>query len=54
MLYTADEAVAFMKVAGPKLHAASPTVKVMAPEAAEWLHLWTNKSARSEQPVRTR
>ena len=45
MLYTADEAVAFMKVAGPKLHAASPTVKVMTPEAKEWIHLWTNKSA---------
>ena len=45
MLYTADEAVAFMKVAGPKLHAASPTIKVMTPEAREWLHLWTNKSA---------
>jgi glucuronoarabinoxylan endo-1,4-beta-xylanase len=45
MLYTADQAVAFMKVAGPKLHAASPTVKVMMPEAKEWLHLWTNRSS---------
>jgi glucuronoarabinoxylan endo-1,4-beta-xylanase len=45
MLYTADQAVAFMKVAGPKLHAASPTVKVMTPEPKEWLHLWTNRSS---------
>jgi glucuronoarabinoxylan endo-1,4-beta-xylanase len=44
MLYTADEAVAFMKVVGPKLHAASPTLKVMAPEARQWARLWTNTS----------
>src|SRR4029079_3065948 len=45
MLYTADEAVAFMKVVGPKLHAASPTLKVMAPEVRQWGRLWTNKSS---------
>jgi glucuronoarabinoxylan endo-1,4-beta-xylanase len=45
MLYTADEAVAFMKVVGPKLHAASPTLKVMTPEVRQWGRLWTNKSS---------
>ncbi len=45
MLYTATEAVNFMKIVGPKLHAASSTVKVMTPEASEWIHLWTNMSA---------
>jgi O-glycosyl hydrolase len=45
MLFTADEAVAFMKVVGPKLHALSPAVKVMTLEPSEWIHLWTNNSA---------
>jgi glucuronoarabinoxylan endo-1,4-beta-xylanase len=45
MLFTADEAVAFIKVVGPKLHALSPAVKVMTPEPSEWIHLWTNNSA---------
>jgi O-glycosyl hydrolase len=45
MLFAADEAVAFVKVVGPKLHALSPAVKVMTPEPSEWIHLWTNNSA---------
>jgi glucuronoarabinoxylan endo-1,4-beta-xylanase len=45
MLYTPDEMVAFIKVVGPRLHAGSPHLKVIAPEPAEWLHLWTNNSA---------
>jgi glucuronoarabinoxylan endo-1,4-beta-xylanase len=45
MLFTADEAVAFIKVVGPKLHALSPAVKAMTPEPSEWIHLWTNNSA---------
>lgn len=45
MLYTADEAVAFTKVAAPKLHALNPPVKVISPEASEWIHLWTDMSA---------
>ncbi len=45
MLYTAEEMVAFIKVLGPKLRALSPAVKVIAPEPAEWIHLWTNDSA---------
>jgi glucuronoarabinoxylan endo-1,4-beta-xylanase len=52
MLYTADELVAFLKVVGPKLHALSPPVKVIAPETSEWLHLWPNNSATgSKDPL---
>jgi glucuronoarabinoxylan endo-1,4-beta-xylanase len=43
MLYTANELVAFVKVAGPMLKEAG--VKVIAPEASEWNHLWSNESA---------
>jgi len=42
-LYTANEMVAFIKVVGPKLQAAG--VKVIAPEASEWVHQWSNESA---------
>jgi len=47
-LYTADEMVAFIKVAGPKLKAAG--VKVIAPEASEWIHTWSNTSASGSEP----
>ena len=43
MLYTANEMVAFVKVLGPKLKTAG--VKLIAPEASEWIHLWSNTSA---------
>jgi len=43
MLYTATEMVNFIKVLGPKMKAAG--VKLIAPEASEWLHLWSNASA---------
>ena len=42
-LYTAKEMVAFVKVLGPKLKTAG--VKLLAPEASEWLHFWSNVSA---------
>jgi glucuronoarabinoxylan endo-1,4-beta-xylanase len=42
-LFTASEYVAFAKVAGPKLQAAN--IKVIGPEASEWLHTWSNVSA---------
>ncbi len=52
MLYTADEAVAFLKVVGPKLRAASPTLKVMTPEVRQWGRFWTNNSgAGSTDPL---
>ena len=47
-LFTADEMVAFIKVAGPKLKTAG--VKVLAPEASEWLHTWSSKSACCSEP----
>jgi O-glycosyl hydrolase len=42
-LFTATEMVAWVKVAGPKLQAKG--VKVIAPEASEWIHNWSNVSA---------
>jgi glucuronoarabinoxylan endo-1,4-beta-xylanase len=49
-LFTANEMVAFVKVVGPKLHALNPPVKVLAPEASEWIHLWSNTSACCSEP----
>jgi glucuronoarabinoxylan endo-1,4-beta-xylanase len=43
MLYTANELVEFIKVVGPMLKDAG--VKLIAPEASEWNHLWSNVSA---------
>ena len=43
MAYTAKEMVAFIKVVGPKLKAKN--VKVIAAEASEWIHQWSNISA---------
>ncbi len=40
--YTGKQMVAWVKVAGPKLKAAG--VKVIAPEASEWIHAWSNIS----------
>jgi glucuronoarabinoxylan endo-1,4-beta-xylanase len=42
-LFTASEMVAWVKVAGPKLK--QKGVKVIAPEASEWIHTWSNVSA---------
>lgn len=47
-LYTAKEMVAFAKIAGPKLQANG--VKVIAPEASEWIHQWSNESAKGSVP----
>ena len=43
MVFTANELVNFVKVLGPKLKAAG--VKFIAPEASEWIHMWSNASA---------
>jgi glucuronoarabinoxylan endo-1,4-beta-xylanase len=43
MVFTANEMVAFVNVLAPKLKTAG--VKVLAPEASEWIHLWSNMSA---------
>jgi glucuronoarabinoxylan endo-1,4-beta-xylanase len=42
-LFTANEMVAWVKVAGAALKAKN--VKVIAPEASEWIHTWSNVSA---------
>jgi glucuronoarabinoxylan endo-1,4-beta-xylanase len=42
-VFTAKQMVAWVKVAGPKLKAAG--IKVIAPEASEWIHVWSNASA---------
>ncbi|MBN2192537.1 MAG: hypothetical protein JW751_06945 [Polyangiaceae bacterium] len=42
MTYTAKQMVAWVKVAGPKLKAKG--IKVIAPEASEWIHVWGNAS----------
>jgi O-glycosyl hydrolase len=47
-LYTAKQMVAFLKIVGPKLKDAG--VKVMAPEASEWIHIWSNISATGSEP----
>jgi len=42
-LFTANEMVMWVKTAGPKLKAKN--IKVIAPEASEWNHTWSNVSA---------
>jgi glucuronoarabinoxylan endo-1,4-beta-xylanase len=42
MTYTGKQMAAFVKVAGPKLKAQG--IKVIAPEASEWIHVWSNLS----------
>jgi glucuronoarabinoxylan endo-1,4-beta-xylanase len=42
-LFTAQEMVTWVKMAGPKLQ--NMGIKVIAPEASEWLHNWSNVSA---------
>lgn len=47
-VFTAKEMVEWVKVAGPKLQAAG--IKVIAPEASEWIHNWSNISATGSVP----
>jgi glucuronoarabinoxylan endo-1,4-beta-xylanase len=44
-VFTARQMVAWVKVAGAKIRELAPGVKVIAPEASEWLHVWSNASA---------
>ena len=44
-VYTADEMVAFVKVAKPIFQKVAPNTLIIAPEASEWNHLWSNDSA---------
>lgn len=49
-LYTAEEMVAFIKVLGPKMRSAAPNCKIMAPEASEWIHTWSDTSGCCSVP----
>jgi O-glycosyl hydrolase len=44
MTYTGKQMAAWAKVAGQKIKEVSPTTKVIAPEASEWIHVWSNLS----------
>jgi glucuronoarabinoxylan endo-1,4-beta-xylanase len=41
-IFNASQMNAFLKVLGPKLHALTPPVKVIAAEPDVWSHLWDN------------
>jgi glucuronoarabinoxylan endo-1,4-beta-xylanase len=45
MVYTAKEMVAFVKEARKAFKTKAPDVKIIAPEASEWIHAWSNLSA---------
>ncbi len=45
MIYTANQMVAWIKVVGKKMKEVAPNVKVIAPEASEWIHAWSTLSA---------
>ena len=47
-LYTAEQMVNFIKVAGPKIRAKG--CKIMAPEASEWIHTWSDTSGCCSVP----
>lgn len=49
-IFTGAEYAAFLKVVGPKLKALNPPVKVISPEASEWLHAWSNASGCCSEP----
>jgi len=49
-LFTGAEYAAFIKVVGPKLRTLNPPVKVIAPEASEWIHVWSNASGCCSEP----
>ena len=44
MTYTGKQLTDFIKVAGPIFDDIAPDVKVIAPEASLWIHVWSNLS----------
>lgn len=44
-LLTASEMVAWVKAAKANFMKNAPSVKIIAPEASEWIHMWSNVSA---------
>jgi O-glycosyl hydrolase len=49
-IFTGAEYAEFAAVVGPKLHALDPPVKMMSPEASEWIHVWSNESGCCSEP----
>lgn len=49
-VFTGQEYADFAAVVGPKLHALDPPVKMIAPEASEWIHVWSNESGCCSVP----
>jgi len=49
-VFTGQQMADFVAIVGPKLHALTPPVQVIAPEASEWLHVWSNESACCSEP----
>ncbi|HYP91087.1 MAG TPA: glycoside hydrolase family 30 beta sandwich domain-containing protein, partial [Polyangiaceae bacterium] len=50
MLWKASDAVKLVNKVGPLLKALNPPVKLITPEASEWVHLWSNDSATGSVP----
>jgi len=48
--HIAAELAEFVKVVGPKLHALSPPVRVIAPETRQWSRLWSNDTGCCSEP----
>ena len=44
MVYTGKQLMEFVKVAGPIFDSIAPDVKMIAPEASLWIHVWSNLS----------
>jgi glucuronoarabinoxylan endo-1,4-beta-xylanase len=49
-LFTGQEYADFAAIVGPKLHGLNPPVKMIAPEASEWIHVWSNESGCCSEP----
>jgi glucuronoarabinoxylan endo-1,4-beta-xylanase len=49
-LWVDTQIVKFTKQVGPRLHALNPPVKLLGPEASEWVHTWSNTSACCSEP----
>lgn len=50
MVYTAKEMVAFVKEAKKAFKQFAPNVKIIAPEASLWIHVWSNLSCIDKHP----
>lgn len=48
MVYTGKQLADFVKVAGPIFKERAPNIKMIAPEASLWIHVWSNLSPNGE------